>query len=99
MLQEKIEGLAEYERSPLFSDLEKAVLLYADAMTHTPVEVPDALFQQLRGQFSDAQMVELTATIAWENYRARFDHAFGIEAEGFSEGAYCALPVAARRGH
>jgi hypothetical protein len=27
-------------------------------------------------------MVELTATIAWEGYRARFDHAFGAEAEG-----------------
>jgi hypothetical protein len=39
--------------------------------------------------------VELTATIAWENYRARFDHAFGIEGEGFSEGAFCALPVGA----
>jgi alkylhydroperoxidase family enzyme len=99
MSREKIEGLAEYARSALFSDLEKAVLAYADAMTRTPVEVPDALFQRLRGQFSEAQMVELTATIAWENYRARFDHAFGIEGEGFSEGAYCALPVAASQGH
>ena len=88
--------MGEYASSPLFSDLEKTVLQYADAMTHTPVEVPDALFQRLRAQFGEAQMVELTATIAWENYRARFDHAFGIEAEGFSEGAYCALPVAAQ---
>jgi hypothetical protein len=38
-------------------------------------------------------MVELTSAIAWENYRARFDHAFGIEAEGFSAGAVCALPA------
>ncbi len=38
------------------------------------------------------QLVELTAAIAWENYRARFDHAFGIEAQGFSAGAYCPLP-------
>jgi hypothetical protein len=37
-------------------------------------------------------MVELTATIAWENYRARFDHALGIEAQGFSDGAYCVRP-------
>lgn len=64
-------------------------------MTRTPVEVPDSLFQRLRERFGEAGMVELTATIAWENYRARFDHAFGIEAEGFSEGAYCALPVTA----
>ena len=97
MSREKIEELAEYEHSTLFRDLEKTVLRYADAMTHTPVEVPEALFQQLREQLSEAQMVELTATIAWENYRARFDHAFGIEAEGFSEGAYCALPVAGQR--
>lgn len=62
-------------------------------MTHTPVEVPDELFQSLRAQFTEAQLVELTATIAWENYRARLNHAFGLEAEGFSEGAYCALPV------
>ena len=49
--------------------------------------------------YDNAQLVELTATIAWENYRARFDHAFGIEAQGFSEGAFCAVrerPAAAR---
>jgi len=51
------------------------------------------LFAKLGEQFSDAQLVELTATLAWENYRARFDHAFGVEAEGFSERIYCALPV------
>ena len=66
-------------------------------MTRTPVGVADALFVRLRAEFSDVQLVELTATIAWENYRARFDHAFGIEAEGFSKGAFCALPVNARR--
>jgi len=37
--------------------------------------------------------VELTATVAWENYRARFDHAFGLESEGFTDGSVCALPV------
>ena len=62
-------------------------------MTRTPVEVPEALFAKLRELFDEPQLVELTATIAWENYRARFNHAFGIEAEGFSEGAFCALPM------
>ena len=69
------------------------VLEYADAMTETPVAVSDALFGKLRAQFTDSQLVELTATLAWENYRARFDHAFGIEAEGFTKGSYCAMPV------
>jgi len=88
----QLRDLPRYEASPAFSPLEKVVLDYAVAMTNTPVEVPDALFARLRQHFADAQLVELTAAIAWENYRARFDHAFGIEAQGFSEGAYCPLP-------
>ena len=68
------------------------MLAYADCITRTPAEIPDLLFEKLRRQFSDAQMVELTATIAWENYRARFNHALDIGAQGFSEGAYCPLP-------
>jgi alkylhydroperoxidase family enzyme len=62
-------------------------------MTRTPVDVPDSLFDQLKARFNPAQLVELTAAIAWENYRARFNHAFGIESANFSEGAVCALPV------
>ncbi len=92
MSEAQLRDLPRYEASPAFSPLEKVVLDYAVAMTNTPVEVPDALFARLRQHFADAQLVELTAAIAWENYRARFDHAFGIEAQGFSEGAYCPLP-------
>lgn len=90
-----MEALGEYKTSPLFSETEKLVLEYADGMTQTPVEVSDVLFAKLREKFTEAQMVELTATLAWENYRARFDHAFGIEAEGFTKGNYCAMPVRA----
>jgi hypothetical protein len=61
-------------------------------MTETPVDVSDELFAQLQQHFSPKQILELTSAIAWENYRARFNHACGIEAEGFSEGAACALP-------
>lgn len=73
------------------------MLEYADGITQTPVEVPDALFAKLREKFTDAQLVELTATLAWENYRARFDHALGVEAEGFTAGSFCALPVRAAK--
>lgn len=61
-------------------------------MTATPVELSDDLFGAMRERFDDRQLVELISAIAWENYRARFDHAFGCEAEGFSEGQYCPLP-------
>ena len=85
--------LAQFETSASFSELEKLVLRYAVAMTETPVDISDDLFAELRKHFTPQQLVELTSAIAWENYRARFDHAFGIEAEGFSEGAVCAVPV------
>jgi alkylhydroperoxidase family enzyme len=92
---EQITNLHDYRSNPNFSPIERLILEYADCMTRTPVEVSDALFARMREHFNDAQLVELTSSIAWENYRARFDHAFGIEAENFSEGAFCALPVRA----
>ncbi len=92
---EKIEALGDYRAISVFSKTETLVLEYADAVTSTPVEVPDALFEKLREQFTSAQLVELTAVITWENYRARFNHAFGAESEDFSEGGYCALPARA----
>jgi alkylhydroperoxidase family enzyme len=93
--EQQLLDLPVFETSAAFSDLEKVVLRYAVAMTQTPVDVSDELFAELQKQLDPQQMVELTSAIAWENYRARFDHAFGIEAEGFSEGAVCALPAGA----
>jgi 4-carboxymuconolactone decarboxylase len=90
--------LNHFEASSAFSALEKVVLRYAIAMTQTPVEVSNQLFAELQKHFGPQQLVELTSTIAWENYRARFDHAFGIEAEGFSAGAVCPVAVGAHPG-
>ena len=90
---DQIANLNNYQTDFNFSELERLVLEFADAMTQTPVEVPDSLFARLRERFSEAQLVEITSAIAWENYRARFDHAFGIEGENFTEGAVCAFPV------
>ena len=69
------------------------MLEYAEAMTRTPVEVSDELFSRLRVALSEEQIVELSAEIAWENWRARFNHSLGIESQDFSEGSHCALPL------
>jgi alkylhydroperoxidase family enzyme len=90
---EQIAGLSSYRTDFNFSELERLVLEYADAITRTPVEVPDALFARLREHFDEPRLVELTSAIAWEGYRARFSHALGIESENFSDGAVCALPA------
>jgi len=90
---EQISNLNDYRINFNFSQTERLILEYADGITRTPVEVSDALFARLREQFNEAELVELTSALAWENYRARFDHAFGIEGENFTAGAVCAIPV------
>jgi len=90
--ESQMRDLPAFRTSTEFSDVEKLVLEYATAMTNTPAEIPGELFSALRRHFNEAQLVELTATVAWENYRARFNHALGVESQGFSEGAYCPLP-------
>ena len=79
----KLAALPDFESSAAYTPLERVVLRYAVAMTETPVNVPDELFAELRGHFNERELVELTSSIAWENYRARYDHAFGVESEGF----------------
>jgi 4-carboxymuconolactone decarboxylase len=65
-------------------------------MTRTPVDVSDELVAALRKHLDERQIVELTAAIAWENWRARFNRALAIEAHGFTEGAFCPIPEVRR---
>ncbi len=90
----QLRELIGHRDSDAFTAEEKDVLDFAEAMTRTPVEVPEDLFARLRERFDERQLVELTGAIAWENYRARFNAAFDIGAQGFSEGAACAMPAA-----
>src|SRR2546426_2042822 len=81
--KEKTAQVAPAATSPLFSASEKAAIEYAEAMTVTGQRVTDALHGRLRRHFSEAQIVELTAAIALENFRSKFNTALGIEAQGF----------------
>ena len=89
---DQLRALPRFRESPAFSPLERLVLEYAAEMSRTPVSVPDDLFGALREHFDEAQMVELTTAIAWENHRARSNHALGMGSQGFSEGPLCLLP-------
>jgi alkylhydroperoxidase family enzyme len=90
---EQRRDLMRYQDSDAFSPLERLVIEYAAQVSTTPVDVPDALYEELARHFNPPQLVELTAAIAWENYRARFNHALGMESEGFARRAACELPL------
>jgi AhpD family alkylhydroperoxidase len=88
--------LSIWRSSARFDELDRLVLEYAEAMTRTPVEVPEELFARLREHFDERQIVELTMSIGLENLYSRTNWALGIEGEGFSEGMYCVPPESAR---
>jgi AhpD family alkylhydroperoxidase len=59
---------------------DRAVIAYADSMTRQ-IHVPDHVFAQVREQFAERQVVELTATIAGYNCVSRFLEALRVDAE------------------
>jgi alkylhydroperoxidase family enzyme len=69
--------------SDLFSPMERDALEYAERMTITGEKVSDELFARLRAHFTEAQVVELTAAVALENFRSKFNVPLGVEAQGF----------------
>jgi alkylhydroperoxidase family enzyme len=80
---EKLAEVTTWRDSTLFSEAERLALEYAERITYTDRKVDDALVDQLKKHFTDAQIVELTAAIAMENFRSKFNPALGIEAQGF----------------
>ena len=79
--REKIEALADYADSPLYSAAERIALEYADAMTITGRDVSDELFARLREVYSDDEVIELTAIIAWENSSSKFNRALRVPSQ------------------
>jgi 4-carboxymuconolactone decarboxylase len=94
---EELLAMSDYHNAACFSDLDKLILSYATAISRTPVEVNDELFDALRAHFDNAQLVALTHIVTLGNLRGRFNVALGIGSSGFSEGRVCALPDAGRR--
>jgi alkylhydroperoxidase family enzyme len=68
------------------NDTERLVIELADALTNTPSDVSDELYARLRNQFSEEQLMQLAAQIAFENYRARWNRLFIVESDNLYQG-------------
>jgi alkylhydroperoxidase family enzyme len=77
--------LATYKDSEKFTELEKAAIEYAEYLTRTPANVPDEVFERLRSHLDERQLVELTATIACENFIGRFNRGFDVQPQGYAQ--------------
>ena len=80
---EKLAEITTWRDSKLFSPIERLALEYAERITYTDRSVDDAFFAELKKHFSEAQIVELTAAVALENFRSKFTVPLGVEAQGF----------------
>src|SRR6266542_488146 len=76
-----LDSLAEFETSSSFSARERAALAYAVAIA-TANAVPDAVFERVRSEFGQEEIIELTAVVTWEICAAKFNRALEIEGQG-----------------
>lgn len=76
----QVDALGDWGSSALFSDKQRALLAYVDAMTRD-IDVPDAVFLKLREHYSERQTVELTMLIGAYNMHTRVLKALKIDPE------------------
>lgn len=83
----KAAAVTVWRDSPLFSEAERMALEYAERITVTDQKVDDEFFVRLKRHYTEAQIVELTAAVALENFRSKFNPTLGVESQGF-----CLIP-------
>jgi alkylhydroperoxidase family enzyme len=76
----QVAAIADWQASKLFTLQQRALLAYTDAMTRA-VDVPDAIFVEVRRYFSERQTVELTMLIGAYNMLTRFLKALKVDPE------------------
>lgn len=81
----KVEAVENWRESELFSELERAVLDYVEAITYTDRQVTDAMVARLGQWFDQDGIVELTGLIAFQNLSSKFNSALDVPPQGFCQ--------------
>ena len=82
LTKEQIVDLAgDYENSPHFTEAEKAVLAWAEAITRNTSHEDDRLFQRMANHFTAAEIVDITVAAAMFNMLNRLKQALGVAVE------------------
>nr|BFF00432.1 carboxymuconolactone decarboxylase family protein [Streptoalloteichus tenebrarius] len=94
---DRLREIDDYRTSEKYTDVERLVLAYADAMTDTPVSATDEQVAELERRLGRKGLVELTYLCALENFRTRMNSALDLTDQGFTSGDACRVPVPADR--
>ncbi len=66
--EERLYVLSAWRESPLYTDRERAALAWTESVTLvSQTNVPDDVYEQVRGSFSDEEIVKLTMLVATIN--------------------------------
>ena len=76
----QVDAIADWRVSNLFSAKQRSLLAYTDAITRE-IDVPDAVFDDVRTHFTERQTVELTLLISAYNMLTRFLKALKVDPE------------------
>jgi alkylhydroperoxidase family enzyme len=85
LAEEKIRAIAHWSVSDQFSELERAVLAYTDALVLEGGRVADAVFDVLRAHLSDEEILELTYVTALYEMHAVMSRALRLEYDDVDE--------------
>ncbi|WP_158796179.1 carboxymuconolactone decarboxylase family protein [Pedobacter sp. L105] len=84
--EQRLYGISSWRETPYFSDRERAALAWAEALTKC--EVPDAIYNKVKEQFTDEEMIDLTLAITTINTWNRINLAFPNEPGTYKVGQF-----------
>lgn len=89
----RLKEIESYQTSEHYTELDRLVIEYADAMTELPMRVTDEQVAELDWRLGHRGVVELSYLISLENQRTRLNHALGITSQGFTTSEACRVPM------
>jgi len=89
--ERRIYMIAAWRETSLYSQRERAALLWAESVTLLDEgHVPDDVYDEVRKEFSEAELIDLTLAVATINSWNRINIALRTEAGGYKPGQWSA---------
>lgn len=89
--EQRIYIISAWRETDLFTDRERAALLWAESVTLlNEGHVPDEVYEEVRKQFSEEELIDLTLAVASINSWNRLNIAFRTTAGSYQPGQWAA---------
>jgi alkylhydroperoxidase family enzyme len=90
--EQRLYMLDAWREAPLYTKRERAALTWAEAVTKvTEGRVPDEVYQEVRKQFSEGELIDLTMAVIVINSYNRINIAFRTTAGTYQVGQHAML--------